>query len=98
VAENAADYSLNNTVRRLHWLVTSREQKYEAKQAIDTFIVRLGDVRSGISVWLGAGVMALGVRYFARLNLMLCGVWLTLAAVIGRLYGSLSAEQGSTET
>lgn len=97
VAENAADYSLNNTVRQLLWLVTTREQKYKAKQAIDTFVVRLGDVTSGLSVWLGAGVMALGVRYFALLNLMLCGVWLTLAVVIGRLYGSLSADPGASK-
>ncbi len=96
VAENAADYSLNNTVRQLLWLVTTREQKYKAKQAIDTFIVRLGDVSSGISVWLGAGLMALGVRYFALLNLILCGVWLTLALVIGRVYGTLSAQGDAT--
>jgi AAA family ATP:ADP antiporter len=97
IAENSADYSLNNTVRQLLWLVTTREQKYKAKQAIDTFVIRLGDVSSGVSVWLGAGVLALGVRYFAVLNLMLCAVWLTLAFVIGRLYGKLSAVQGVSE-
>jgi AAA family ATP:ADP antiporter len=42
-AENATDYSLMNTARQLLWLPTSREEKYKAKQAIDTFFVRTGD-------------------------------------------------------
>ena len=36
-AENATDYSLQNTVRQVLFLPTTREQKYKAKQAIDTF-------------------------------------------------------------
>ena len=39
-AENATDYSMMNTARQLLWLPTSREEKYKAKQAIDTFFVR----------------------------------------------------------
>jgi hypothetical protein len=37
VAENATDYSLNNTARNVLFLPTTREQKYAAKQAIDSF-------------------------------------------------------------
>ena len=36
------------------WLPTSREQKYVAKQAIDTFVVRAGDFVAGILVAGGA--------------------------------------------
>jgi len=36
VAENSIDYSVNNTVRNMLWLPTTREMKYKAKQAIDT--------------------------------------------------------------
>ncbi len=39
-AENATDYSIMNTARQLLWLPTTREEKYKAKQAIDTFFVR----------------------------------------------------------
>ncbi|RKZ99359.1 MAG: translocase, partial [Gammaproteobacteria bacterium] len=42
-AENSTDYSLHNTVRQVLFLPTNREQKYKAKQAIDTFFVRAGD-------------------------------------------------------
>ena len=50
-AENATDYSIMNTARQLLWLPTSREEKYKAKQAIDTFFVRAGDVLSAGAVY-----------------------------------------------
>jgi ATP:ADP antiporter, AAA family len=33
-----------NTVRQALYLLTSREAKYKAKAAIDTFVVRAGDM------------------------------------------------------
>src|SRR5262249_19804763 len=42
--ENSTDYSLHNTVRHALFLPTSREAKYKAKAAIDSFFLRLGDV------------------------------------------------------
>ena len=39
-AENATDYSLNNTLRNMLWLPTTRRMKYVAKQAVDTLFVR----------------------------------------------------------
>ena len=58
-AENATDYSIMNTARQLLWLPTSRDEKYKAKQAIDTFFVRGGDVLSAVAVYLGASVLHL---------------------------------------
>src|SRR5262249_14843993 len=46
IAENATDYSIMNTARQMLWLPTSREEKYKAKQAADTFVVRSGDMLS----------------------------------------------------
>jgi AAA family ATP:ADP antiporter len=37
-AENATDYSLNNTVRNMLFLPTTREQKYKAKQVVDSLL------------------------------------------------------------
>jgi ATP:ADP antiporter, AAA family len=90
-AENATDYSLNNTLRQTLWLVTSHDMKYKAKQAIDTFFVRMGDVSSALSVWIGASLLALDVRHFAALNVVLVAVWLCVAMVIGREHEKLSA-------
>ena len=44
VADNSLDYSLGNTTKQALWLPTSREAKYKAKQAVDSFFVRAGDV------------------------------------------------------
>ena len=44
VADNSLDYSLGNTTKQALWLPTSREAKYKAKQAVDSFFVRTGDV------------------------------------------------------
>jgi ATP:ADP antiporter, AAA family len=82
--ENATDYSLNNTLRQMLWLVTSSEMKFKAKQAIDAFFVRLGDVSSAVSVWLFASVLVLPLQGFAWLSALLCGAWLVLALMIGR--------------
>ena len=46
--ESGADYSVHNTVRHILWLPTSRAVKYRAKQAVDTFFVRMGDVASAL--------------------------------------------------
>jgi AAA family ATP:ADP antiporter len=84
VAENATDYSLNNTVRNVLWLPTTTEMKYKAKQAVDTLFVRLGDVSSAVVVGLLAGGLALSVRWFAVLNVVLVAAWLVLAVAIVR--------------
>jgi AAA family ATP:ADP antiporter len=93
VAENATDYSLQNTVRNVLFLPTSREQKYKAKQAIDSFFVRAGDVLSAALVFVGAGLLGLGVIGFARVNLVLAAVWVMIALAIGREYARRSRGQ-----
>ena len=50
IFENSTDYSLQNTARQALFLPTSREIKYKAKAAIDTFFVR-GETR-GFSVFV----------------------------------------------
>jgi AAA family ATP:ADP antiporter len=77
--ENASDYSLNNTARQLLWLPTTAEMKFKAKQAIDTFFVRAGDVSSALLVLSGSGVLGWSVRGFAAANVALAGLGLGLA-------------------
>ncbi|HZI79460.1 MAG TPA: BamA/TamA family outer membrane protein, partial [Vicinamibacterales bacterium] len=84
IAENATDYSIMNTARQLLWLPTSREEKYKAKQAIDTFFVRGGDVLSAAVVFGGTHMLQLTVEQFALANIALTLVWLALAINILR--------------
>jgi AAA family ATP:ADP antiporter len=83
-AENATDYSLQNTVRQVLFLPTTREEKYKAKQAIDTFFVRAGDVLSAVLVFLGTTFWAFQTAEFAIVNIVLATVWLILSVIIGK--------------
>jgi AAA family ATP:ADP antiporter len=89
IAENSTDYSLNQTLRQMLWLPTTREMKYKAKQAVDTFFVRMGDVASGAWVVVGASMLGLGVRGFAITNTVLVLVWLYLSWAIVREHRAL---------
>jgi AAA family ATP:ADP antiporter len=83
ILENSADYSIQNTLRQALFLPTSREAKYKAKAAIDTFFTRAGDVISAGFVALGQ-VMGLATPAFAGLNLVLTGAWLWVAGQIAK--------------
>ena len=97
-AENSLDYSLHNTLRHALFLPTSRDSKYKAKAAIDTFFFRMGDVVAGLGiVFLFVEVLGLGVRAFAALNVVLALCWLLLAARAGRLHDQLIAAQDRSE-
>jgi ATP:ADP antiporter, AAA family len=96
-AENSFDYSLNNTLRNMLWLPTTREMKYKAKQAVDTFFVRIGDVFSGLLVFVAADQLGRGVRTFAITNLVLVALWLVLAAAIVREFNRLTERQSKPD-
>jgi len=91
VAENSTDYSLNNTVRNMLFLPCTYEQKFSAKQAIDSFFVRMGDVLSAALVFAGTSVWVLEPRGFAAINALLVVIWLGLAWAVGRYYKNLAA-------
>ncbi len=90
IAENATDYSLQNTVRQALFLPTSRAVKYKAKAAIDTFFVRAGDTMSALLVGLGVHQLGLGGRQLALVNTGLVLVWLAIAVGIARRHRGLS--------
>jgi AAA family ATP:ADP antiporter len=83
-AENATDYSLQNTVKQMLYLPTTRTEKYKAKQAIDSFFVRAGDVCSSALVLVGTTLLAFGVEQFALVTCALSAVWLVIAWRVGR--------------
>ncbi|MEJ2484009.1 MAG: LEA type 2 family protein [Gemmatimonadota bacterium] len=85
-AENSTDYSLQNTVRQTLFLPLTRDQKYKAKQAIDAFFWRAGDVLSALLVWVGTTWLALSASGFAKFNMVLVLIWLGLSVAIGREY------------
>jgi AAA family ATP:ADP antiporter len=91
IAENSLDYSIYNQAKQSLWLPTSREQKYVAKQAIDTFVVRAGDLASAGIVFAGA-TLAVGTRAFTITNVVLGGVFLFVVILMGREHKKRAAE------
>lgn len=85
-AENMTDYSVMNTARAMLWLPTSREEKYKAKQAIDTFFVRLGDVLAAGVVFVGTTTLGMGLTSFALFNIVVIAAWIGLCALVWRMY------------
>ncbi len=86
LAENSLDYSLQNTTRNALYLPTSREAKYKAKQANDTFFVRFGDVISAGIVFAGTTWLGFAAPQFAMVNAGLVLIWLAVAVAIGRRF------------
>jgi len=81
VADNSVDYSLGNTTKQALWLPTSREAKYKAKQAVDSFFVRAGDVVQAGLVFVGER-LAFAVPAFAAVSLVLVGGWLAVVVLL----------------
>src|SRR5688572_958165 len=92
IAENATDYSLQNTVRRALFLPTSKDAKYKALQAVETFFWRAGDMLSGITIFVLLQWLARSVRGVAIVNVAIVAVWLVLAASLARENRRLTAK------
>jgi AAA family ATP:ADP antiporter len=90
VLENSTDYSLQNTVRQALFLPTTREEKYKAKAAIDTFFVRAGDVLSAGLVRLSRE-FAFNLQALSVINVGFTALWLLLVLAIGTSYRALIA-------
>jgi ATP:ADP antiporter, AAA family len=91
ILENSTDYSLNNTVRHALFLTTSREAKYKAKAAIDTFFVRAGDMLQA-GIVFGGTLIGLSVSGYAMVTLGMVVIWLAIAAAIFREHRRRASE------
>jgi AAA family ATP:ADP antiporter len=70
----AVEFAIVRPAREVLWTVVSREEKYKAKNVIETLVYRGGDAASG---WLSAGLTAMGAG-FASVALFIvpfAGAW-----------------------
>lgn len=80
VIGKSATHGLTRPARELLFTVITRDEKYRAKNAIDTIGVRIGDLASS---WLNKGLAALGAGALAIATIPLVAIWLGLAAAVG---------------
>jgi AAA family ATP:ADP antiporter len=96
IADNSLDYSLGNTARQALWLPTSREAKYKAKQAVDSFCQRAGDVLQAAIVYVST-IAAFGTSAFAALNIVFVGGWLAVSLGLNQRLRAQAAQAGKEQ-
>ena len=97
VGENSANYSMQNTANQTLWLVTDREQKYKAKNTIDTFFWRFGDVASAGVTLLGTA-LSFAIHHFIYLNMALQVVWILIVIAVVRRHREKASRHGESES
>lgn len=97
VLRRVGEYALSKPAREVLFTVVSREEKYKAKNFIDTAISRGGDASTG---WLVTGVRALGATtaHIALACVPLMIAWAWLATVLAREEKRRSAATVSSMT
>jgi ATP:ADP antiporter, AAA family len=96
IADNSLDYSLGNTTKQALWLPTSREAKYKAKQAVDAFCVRAGDVLTAGVVYSGE-LASFSIPAFAALNVVFVLGWLATVRGLNKKLQQRAQEAGREE-
>ncbi len=91
IAENGTNYSLQNTIRNALLLPTSREAKYKAKAAIETFCVRLGDVLQAGIIFVATRLHA-SLKSYAAITLGFIVLWILVAGALYRQHLQKSPE------
>ncbi|MEX1993111.1 MAG: hypothetical protein WD929_00500 [Steroidobacteraceae bacterium] len=86
VMQRSLDYSLLNTARNALLLPASRDVKYQAKTAIDTFFYRGGDLLSTLAIFAGVRLFDEGYQQFVWMILVLCITLALVAWLVGREY------------
>jgi AAA family ATP:ADP antiporter len=90
IAENATDYSINNTARHVLWLPVSSEMKYKGKPTTDSLFVRFGDGIAALTVFVGVQILTLTTRAFFVINIVLVLLWIIFALIVIREHRRLS--------
>jgi AAA family ATP:ADP antiporter len=88
----AGNFAIARPAREVLFTVVSREDKYKAKNFIDTFIYRTGDQ---IGAWLSPviGWLGLGMTGVSMVAAPLAAIWLAISLWLGRRQAAMSREK-----
>jgi len=92
IAENATDYSINNTARHVLWLPVPAAMTYRGKPTIDTLVTRIGDGLAAVTALVGVQLLDLATDSYFVFNVFLVLVWLVLSFDVIRKHRELSEE------
>lgn len=85
VCRRAGNYAIMRPARESLYTILPREQKYKAKNFLDTTVYRSGDA---ISAWVYTGFTALGasLSMIALVGVVLSSLWASVAYYLGTRY------------
>ena len=83
VLRRAGNYAIMRPAREMLYTVLGKEEKYKAKNFIDTAVYRGGDA---VSAWayVGLSALGLGLSAIAFVAVPLAGIWAGVAYMLGR--------------
>lgn len=92
VTRRAGNYAIMRPAREMLYVVLGREEKYKAKNFIDTVVYRGGDA---VSAWIydGLRMLGLGLSAIAFIAVPLAAVWAGVAYRLGQQQAVLAAEK-----
>lgn len=81
VARRVSNFAFTRPAREVLFTRLNREDRYKAKNVIDTVIYRIGDQ---IGSWVGLSVLSLGLSGIAGISVLLCLAWLALSVWLAK--------------
>lgn len=92
IIRRAGNYAIMRPSREMLYVVLGREEKYKAKNFIDTTVYRGGDA---ISAWIYTGLrsLGLGLSGIAWIAVPLAGLWALLAYRLGHEQTGIAQQQ-----
>jgi len=95
VLRRAGNYAVMRPAREMLYVVLGKEEKYKAKNVIDTVVYRGGDA---VSAWIYAGMNALGLTIsgIAFTAVPLAGIWAWISFKLGKRQMQLATQIGQT--
>jgi AAA family ATP:ADP antiporter len=81
--QRTANFAISNPAREIFFTVVDREEKYKAKNVVDTVVFRGGDAASG---WAYAAMQGLGLQVagIAMATIPIAALWFGLSLWLGR--------------
>lgn len=94
VVRRAGEYAISKPARETLFNALTPEEKYKAKNVIDTLVHRTGDTASS---WIFTGLKSLGLTItgMSWLAVPIAGLWLGVAAWLGRAQRERSPESAA---
>ena len=96
VLRRAGNFALTQPARQVLYTVVSREDRYKAKNFIDTAVYRAGDQ---VGAWSYAliGAVGWGIKQAGIVAIVLSALWLVNSVWLGRRQEALAERQADAE-